>query len=165
MTLSIQGTNFWMLVYTPGRCSLPQPIPQDTNPIRTLCPSIVVVNGPPESPWQLSLPPSLKPAHRNTSCIVSRRPAARNQRWHRSLDITSTSTSCSTVGTVDTPWRVLPQPATVAVLPTSFTLVSGKHTGMMCGLKTTVLSSFTRATSLRKSVGLYWGCTFLYFST
>lgn len=60
---------------------------------------------------------------------------------------------------VYSPWRVLPQPATVAVLPTSFALVSGKHTGIMCCLNTTVLSSFTRATSLRKSVGLYCGCT------
>lgn len=53
--------------------------------------------------WQLSRPPSLYPAQRNTSWMVSRRPAARNHLWHLSFGITSTCTSCNTVGTVATP--------------------------------------------------------------
>lgn len=57
ITLSIHGTNFWMFVYTPGRCSRPHPIPHDTNPISVFRPSKDNVNGPPESPWHESRPP------------------------------------------------------------------------------------------------------------
>lgn len=86
---------------------------------------------------------SLYPAHKKTSWIVSRRPAARNHLWHRSFGSTSTSTSCNTVGTVLWPCLVRPQPATVAIFPVSFTCLPGRQTGRMCCLKTTTLSSLT----------------------
>lgn len=51
MTFSIQDTNRCIFVYTPGKCSRPQPIPHETNPINVFRPSNIVVNGPPESPY------------------------------------------------------------------------------------------------------------------
>ena len=74
-------------------------------------------------------------------------------------NLTSTSTSCSTVGADVCPCLCLPHPATVAVRPCSFRLRAGKHTGTMCCLNATTRDSFIRATSLRKSVGEYCGCT------
>lgn len=124
--------------------------------------------------WQLSRAPSLYPAHKNTSCMISRLPAVLNHLkiefscimmkkffasqqishlWHRSFGMTSTSTSWSTFGTVVAPCLILPHPATVAIFPTSFTLGGGKHTGKMCCLNLTLRFSFTNEMSFWKSLG------------
>lgn len=73
--------------------------------------------------------------------------------------LTSTSTSWRTDGAEVWPCLVRPQPATVAVRPESFKFLAGRQTGTMCCLKATVRDNFTKATSFRKSVGEYCGCT------
>lgn len=55
----------------------------------------------------------------------------------------SKDNTCNTEGTVLCPCRVRPQPATVAILPTSLVCFGGKHTGRICCRKTTLRSNLT----------------------
>ena len=52
------------LAYTPGKSARAHPFPQLTTPAITALPLSLQTYGPPESPWQESLPPTLGyPAH------------------------------------------------------------------------------------------------------
>merc|ERR1712165_249176 len=82
--------------------SCPQPSPYETSPMRTCCPLLSYVRGPPESPWQASLfraPPA-------QICPSSMGPMAVSQ---VALVTTGTSTSSRTEEE-DPPDEVVPQP-------------------------------------------------------
>lgn len=178
-------------------------MPQETNPTRVFLPSMVMVSGPPESPWKwkMSVSRSSRPFSRQDGHtyltavsaallepgaeedVVNRLPATgrpepslaslvrdhlhvdllKNRRHgghpcrKESLDMYFSRVSLPYRSIL--PCRVLPQPATVAVFPTSFAFSSGKHTGIIWCLNITFLSSLMRATSFLKSVALYCGWT------
>ena len=92
-------------------------------------PTLLRTRGPPESPWQESLPPSANPAQMKASLkMVSRRLLESNHSWHFCWLITSTSTSCSLSGVLLWPCAVLPHPITVALSPTYLDAAGGRQT-------------------------------------
>ena len=56
---SIQFKTVVTLAYTPGKLARAHPFPQLTTPAMTGLPLSLQTYGPPESPWQASLPPTL----------------------------------------------------------------------------------------------------------
>ena len=54
----IQFKTVVTLAYTPGNSGFAHPIPQLTTPAMIALPLRLQTSGPPESPWQASLPPT-----------------------------------------------------------------------------------------------------------
>jgi len=52
----------WTLLYTPYLFAAAQPSPQLTMPSWVATPSVMVMSGPPLSPWHASVPPAANPA-------------------------------------------------------------------------------------------------------
>ena len=71
MLFLTQSKTVVTLAYTPGLLGRAHPIPQLTTPAMTALPLSLQTNGPPESPWQASLPPTLGyPAQSMVSVIL-----------------------------------------------------------------------------------------------
>ena len=81
------------LAYTPGNSGVAHPWPQLTTPAITALPFSLQTNGPPESPWQESLPPTPGyPAQIIVSVIVEK--VALYAEVHWAFVIAGTLTYC-----------------------------------------------------------------------
>ena len=91
----IQSKILVTLAYTPGFLGTAHPYPKLTIPAITALPLSLQTNGPPESPWQESLPPSGYAAQSMES-VITNVPSYKD--WHSLLVIVGTLTYWSLSG-------------------------------------------------------------------
>jgi len=119
-------------------------MPKLTTPVRTACPFFSQINGPPESPWQESLPPSSSPAQIMELVIPP-------YCWlHFSLVIVGTATHWRFSGKLLAPDSRVPHPLTKHVSPvwSGANEASGKQAAPTSSLKVKADANFKMTKSL-----------------
>jgi len=147
-------------VYTPGKSGLAQSTPKLVTPTRVhLPPRLLATIPPPESPWQVSVPP--RPAQ---SCFsVNLTPTGRYLAEHSSAPTTGTCASLSLL-TVPPPTNVAPHPVIVGdgldnnVVRFLPRYSSGMQAGTTPGLNSTLEARARIAISLANVLLFHNGC-------